>query len=297
MLTFAAGQLLVFGWHASFAVYLVAFVILAWFLAFVKPLDVVGVQGLETREHVASSQLPQRTDASRAMDGRGWLQSIGAALLAVTFFSANTLNSLRIPTLVVDSGFGSSIAGSTALSCCVFAGFLGGISFGVLSRLLKRWHMAVSAATIAIGMTVIASAGNILLVVVGSMLVGFSTSNGFALVFKGLSLRFRDRALTLANTVALTGCCAGVAATPLHPSDGWDGLAGPFRAFSGVHDSLLFACSRQHHRCVAEKITILWSRAKVCGPRLESVTVTAVERQSVSVKNGISVSSDMACRQ
>lgn len=74
--------------------------------------------------------------------------------------------------------------------------------------------MAVSAATIAIGMTVIAFAGNILLVVVGSMLVGFSTSNGFALVLNGLSLRFRDRALTLANTVALTGRCAGVAATP-----------------------------------------------------------------------------------
>ncbi len=214
LLTFAAGQLLVFGWHASFAVYLIAFVILAWFLAFVKPLDVVGVQGLETGEHVASAQLPQQADASCTLDGRGWLQAVGAALLAVTFFSANTLNSLRIPTLVVDSSFGSSIAGSTALSCCVFAGFLGGISFGVLSRLLKRWHMAVSAAMIAIGMTIVAFAGNILLVVVGSMLVGFSTSNGFALVLNGLSLRFRDRALTLANTVALTGCCAGVAATP-----------------------------------------------------------------------------------
>lgn len=60
------------------------------------------------------------------MAGRGWLQAIGAALLAVTFSSTSALNSLRIPTLVVDSGFGSSIVGSTALSCCVFAGFLGG---------------------------------------------------------------------------------------------------------------------------------------------------------------------------
>ncbi|WP_428859085.1 hypothetical protein AB4920_06245 [Bifidobacterium dentium] len=74
--------------------------------------------------------------------------------------------------------------------------------------------MAVSTATIAIGMAVVAFAGNVFLVIVGSMIVGFSTSNGFALVLNGLSLRFRDRTLTLANTVALTGCCTGVAVTP-----------------------------------------------------------------------------------
>ncbi len=214
LLTFTAGQLLVFGWHASFAVYLVAFVILAWFLAFVKPLDVVGVQGLESGKNTVSAQLSQHTNVSCEMAGRGWLHAVGAALLAVTFFSANALNSLRIPSLVVDSGFGSPVVGSTVLSCCVFAGFLGGISFGILSQLLKRWHMAVSMAAIALSMMVVAFADNVLWVIVGSMTVGFSTSNGFALVLNGLSLRFRDRALTLANTVALTGCCTGVAITP-----------------------------------------------------------------------------------
>lgn len=205
-LIFIAGQLLIFGWHYSFLVYGLAFMILFLYLTFVP----------ETKSHPFNTTSEKQTNytSSRKLTKREWTTMIQNAVLGSMLVSTLSANALRISSFVVESGFGNSIDGSNILSLSILSGFAGGFLFGKFIQLLKSFLLPCSAAFITVGFVVLVYGGNITAVAIGASICGFFATIALSYMFNTLSDKLPADALTTANSVVLVGCNLGGTITP-----------------------------------------------------------------------------------
>ena len=202
ILTLAVGQLLAFGWTATFLAYAAGLVVLVLFLLFV-PYGKAEV-------HEFKHQTEEAVSLTRSMKQLIFFLAVGAAVIVCT----NTAITFRIPSLMIEAGFGDAQLSSLVLSAMQLIGILAGISFSFLISTFKERLLLVAGVTFGIGQIIIALAPSLWVVVAGSILGGFAYSIALTTVFQLISERIPAKLLNKATSYAVLGCSFGASLTP-----------------------------------------------------------------------------------
>ena len=202
ILTLAVGQLLAFGWTATFLVYAAGLVVLVLFLLFVP---------YNKEEVHESKQKPEEVvRLTRSMKQLIFFLAIGAAVIVCT----NTAITFRIPSLMIEAGFGDAQLSSLVLSAMQLIGILAGISFSFLISAFKEKLLLVAGVTFGIGQIIIALSPSLWVVVAGSVLGGFAYSIALTTVFQLISERIPAKLINKATSYTVLGCSFGASLTP-----------------------------------------------------------------------------------
>ena len=202
ILTLAVGQLLAFGWTATFLAYAAGLVVLVLFLLFVP----YG----KTEVHESNHQTEEAVRLTRSMKQLIFFLATVAAVIVCT----NTAITFRIPSLMIEAGFGDAQLSSLVLSAMQLIGILAGISFSFLISTFKERLLLVAGVTFGIGQIIIALAPSLWVVVAGSILGGFAYSIALTTVFQLISERIPAKLLNKATSFAVLGCSSGASLTP-----------------------------------------------------------------------------------
>ena len=202
ILTLAVGQLLAFGWTATFLAYAAGLVVLVLFLLFVP----YG----NPEVHESKHQAEEAAKLTRSMLQLIFFLAIGAAVIVCT----NTAITFRIPSLMIEAGFGDAQLSSLVLSAMQLIGILAGISFSFLISTFKERLLLVAGVTFGIGQIIIALSPSLWVVVAGSILGGFAYSIALTTVFQLISERIPAKLLNKATSYAVLGCSFGASLTP-----------------------------------------------------------------------------------
>ena len=201
ILTLAVGQLLAFGWTATFLAYAAGLVVLVLFLLFVP----YG----KGETHESKQKTEEVAKLTPSMLQLIFFLAIGAAVIVCT----NTAITFRIPSLMIEAGFGDAQLSSLVLSAMQLIGILAGISFSYLISAFKEKLLLVAGVTFGIGQIIIALAPSLWVVVAGSILGGFAYSIALTTVFQLISERIPAKLLNKATSYAVLGCSSGASLT------------------------------------------------------------------------------------
>lgn len=201
ILTLVVGQLLSFGWTVTFLAYSAGFLVLILYLLFVP----YGKEKKETKKKEAET-----TRLTGQMKGLIFLLAVEAAVVVCT----NTAITIRIPSLMVERGLGDAQLSSLVLSIMQLIGILAGVSFSFFISLFKERLLLWSGITFGLGQIVIALSPSLGVMVVGSIVAGFSYSVALTTVFQLLSERIPAKLLNQATSFAVLGCSFGAFTTP-----------------------------------------------------------------------------------
>lgn len=202
ILTLAVGQLLAFGWTATFLAYAAGLVVLVLFLLFVP----YG----KGEAHESKQKTEEAAKLTRSMLQLIFFLAVGAAVIVCT----NTAITFRIPSLMIEAGFGDAQLSSLVLSAMQLIGILAGISFSFLISAFKEKLLLVAGFTFGIGQIIIALSPSLWVVVAGSVLGGFAYSIALTTVFQLISERIPAKLLNKATSYAVLGCSFGASLTP-----------------------------------------------------------------------------------
>ena len=202
ILTLAVGQLLAFGWTATFLAYAAGLVVLVLFLLFVP----YG----KGEAHESKQKTEEAAKLTRSMLQLIFFLAIVAAVIVCT----NTAITFRIPSLMIEAGFGDAQLSSLVLSAMQLIGILAGISFSYLISAFKEKLLLVAGVTFGIGQIIIALSPSLWVVVAGSILGGFAYSIALTTVFQLISERIPAKLLNKATSFAVLGCSSGASLTP-----------------------------------------------------------------------------------
>ena len=201
IVTLMVGQLLSFGWTATFLAYSAGFLVLILYLLFVP----YGKEKKETKKkEIESARLTGQ------MKGLIFLLAVEAAVVVCT----NTAITIRIPSLMVERGLGDAQLSSLVLSIMQLIGILAGVSFSFFISLFKERLLLWSGITFGLGQIVIALSPSLGVMVVGSIVAGFAYSVALTTVFQLLSERIPAKLLNQATSFAVLGCSFGAFTTP-----------------------------------------------------------------------------------
>ena len=201
ILTLVVGQLLSLGWTVTFLAYSAGFLVLILYLLFVP----YGKEKKETKKKEAET-----TRLTGQMKGLIFLLAVEAAVVVCT----NTAITIRIPSLMVERGLGDAQLSSLVLSIMQLIGILAGVSFSFFISLFKERLLLWSGITFGLGQIVIALSPSLGVIVVGSVVAGFSYSVALTTVFQLLSERIPAKLLNQATSFAVLGCSFGAFTTP-----------------------------------------------------------------------------------
>lgn len=201
ILTLVVGQLLSLGWTVTFLAYSAGFLVLILYLLFVP----YGKEKKETKKKETET-----TRLTGQMKGLIFLLAVEAAVVVCT----NTAITIRIPSLMVERDLGDAQLSSLVLSIMQLIGILAGVSFSFFISLFKERLLLWSGITFGLGQIVIALSPSLGVMVVGSIVAGFSYSVALTTVFQLLSERIPAKLLNQATSFAVLGCSFGAFTTP-----------------------------------------------------------------------------------
>ncbi|WP_322173561.1 MFS transporter [Acutalibacter caecimuris] len=156
--TFAAGQLLAFGWNASFSVYFLGFAVMALVLVFVPKTgrkDTVPAETVEKK----GGKLPL------GLWGLGVLMFISVMLA--------TMYVIKASTLIADYGYGTAKEGSLAITFLSLGSFAAGLTYGTLRVKLKKHALTMAFVICAAGFLLGGFANSLAMVWAGAFLLGY----------------------------------------------------------------------------------------------------------------------------
>lgn len=196
LFTFAVGWLLAFGWQASFLIYGFGLLILVFFLLFVPYKKEKKPFLLEKKP-------------SRSLTSWQFKYSLVLAFIACVIIMINTALSLRIPEMVLAYGLGTAKTASLVLSAMQLVGIVAGLSFAFLFQLFGKNLLTLACLGFAGGQVLIAFSMNLWLLMLASLVAGFTYSIALTTIFNALSNRISSALLNKATSYVLVGCNLG----------------------------------------------------------------------------------------
>lgn len=153
-LTFLAGQLLVFGWHAVFSVYLIIIPILALFFFFVPN----------------PPENPQKKNQKTKLCKPFVKYAILNFLIMVLY---NAI-AIKLPNLYVTKDLGTATAASNVFSIAQIAAMVTGFVYIFIYRICKNYTLPGAIALLGIGFLLIAFSPSTTPIIIGACMVGIS---------------------------------------------------------------------------------------------------------------------------
>ena len=213
------GQLLKIHWTFAFLIYGFGFVILIMYLLFVP-----------TMEQVEKKQITKRKQVLNKKD-LGMI--LGMALLAGFVICINSSISLRVPLFQVAGKTIESGQSALVLSLEQGVGIVAGLSFASLIGHFKNRLLTIVMFLLAVCLFGMSVAGNLPILILSSVGVGFFYSIILTIIFNRLSESIARNLLNKATAYVLLGCNLGSALSPyvlkllalISPSFSWIFLA------------------------------------------------------------------------
>ena len=213
------GQLLKIHWTFAFLIYGFGFVILIMYLLFVP-----------TMEQVEKKQITKRKQVLNKKD-LGMI--LGMALLAGFVICINSSISLRVPLFQVAGKTIESGQSALVLSLEQGIGIVAGLSFASLIGHFKNRLLPIVMFLLAVCLFGMSVAGNLPILILSSVGVGFFYSIILTIIFNRLSESIARNLLNKATAYVLLGCNLGSALSPyvlkllalISPSFSWIFLA------------------------------------------------------------------------
>ena len=213
------GQLLKIHWTFAFLIYGFGFVILIMYLLFVPSM-----------EQVEKKQITKRKQVLNKKD-LGMI--LGMALLAGFVICINSSISLRVPLFQVAGKTIESGQSALVLSLEQGIGIVAGLSFASLIGHFKNCLLLIVMFLLAVCLFGMSMAGNLPILILSSVGVGFFYSIILTIIFNRLSESIARNLLNKATAYVLLGCNLGSALSPyvlkllalISPSFSWIFLA------------------------------------------------------------------------
>lgn len=204
-LTAIVGLLLGLGWQMAFAIYLLAFVVLALYLKYVpEEPEVAGDQG--------KADLP-----SASLTPQAWKQALGLALVAFFVINVNSALTLKIPVMVQESGLGTPQQASWILSAMMLMGIVAGTAFSPLLGYLKEKLLPIAVLVFSLCILLASLPSTLWLLSFGAILSGFFYSIVLTVLFNTASEKTPKHLLNTVMTIVLIGCNTGGATSSVFP--------------------------------------------------------------------------------
>ena len=194
------GQLLKIHWTFAFLIYGFGFVILIMYLLFVP-----------TMEQVEKRQITKRKQVLNKKD-LGMI--LGMALLAGFVICINSSISLRVPLFQVAGKTIESGQSALVLSLEQGIGIVAGLSFASLIGHFKNRLLTIVMFLLAVCLFGMSVAGNLPILILSSVGVGFFYSIILTIIFNRLSESIARNLLNKATAYVLLGCNLGSAISP-----------------------------------------------------------------------------------
>lgn len=156
--TFAAGQLLAFGWNVSFSVYSLGFAVMALVLAFVPKV---------------SSHSKASTESTVKKAGRLPLGLWGLGVLMLVSVMLATMYVIKVPSLITGYGYGTAKEGSLAITFLSLGSFSAGLTYGKIRAKLGYFSLALAFAICVLGFLLGGLANSLASVWAGAFLLGY----------------------------------------------------------------------------------------------------------------------------
>lgn len=198
LLTFAVGQLLRFGWTATFLVYSFCFLVLGLFLLFV-PYDKREVHHKHSKQEKMTSGQFRFTLLS--------------ALIAGVIVLSNTAITLRVPSLVLHHQIGTAETASLILSAMQLIGIVAGVNFAPMVAFFKDRLLTIIGICFGLSLTLISLSSNVWLLAFSALFAGFTYSITLTTVFHAVSEKIPPQLINQAVSIIVLGCSGGAAVT------------------------------------------------------------------------------------
>lgn len=199
VLTLIAGRLLLIRWNYAFAVYLTGIPILLMYLLFIPA---------HREEETAIA-------GDSVCFGKGQLRfTVFLACFAWMVICINCSNTMRIPSLVLEKGYGTEADASVVLSLMLAVGIAAGVFFGKLEKLLGEKLMALGMICFGVGMAVMAYAWNLLTLSAGAAFAGIAYSILTTCAFYKVGSGLPKDMVNVGTSVVLVGCNLGAFSSP-----------------------------------------------------------------------------------
>lgn len=217
ILTFMVGQLLPLGWPAIFSVYGAGYLILLFYILFVP----------YPKENRQVTVKVQKKGNSLSLRPPQWRFSLMLAVIAGVIICFNSIISLRLPEVIVDARMGTATTAGTVLSLMQLTGIVAGVGFASLTHVFKKNLLMIMCFGFGLALALIGLSTQLWLLVLATLLAGFTYSTGVTGIFYHLSEKIPTNLLNLATSLVLIGCNLGSAVssffiqlvTPLAPSN------------------------------------------------------------------------------
>lgn len=200
VLTLIAGRLLLIHWKYAFAVYLTGIPILLMYLVFIPARPMERSERNEAGERFGKGQL---------------FFTLLYTCLAWTVICINCSNTMRIPSLVLEKGYGTEADASVVLSLMLAVGIAAGIFFGRLEKSLGEKLTAIGLLLFSAGMLIAAYAENLLALGVGAVFAGIAYNILVTCAFYKVGAELPKYMVNTATSIVLVGCNLGAAGSPI----------------------------------------------------------------------------------
>ncbi|MGM0239774.1 MFS transporter [Enterococcus sp. AZ103] len=197
ILTFLAGQLILFNWQSVFLIYLLALPILLLFM-FSYPDN-------------------KKKDSDVEIDNRKQSVNFYVILIAVflvVIVGAQTAIIIRISGIVTSFNFGNMVDASRVQTLMTVAGMILGVFFGRIFISIRYFTASLGLIMMTMAHFLVYSANNLMVITVGAVLAGAAYPLLISLMFHLVSEVCRSGSETLCMSVALVGCNLGGSSAP-----------------------------------------------------------------------------------
>lgn len=167
-------------WHYSFYIYLIAVIVLI--------INIISLPNDKPKRSEGSS-------ASKKFPSVVWWTIAGMLLINIAFYAVPA----NVALFMKEQNIGVAQSAGTVISVFMISGFVAGVILSYLQKFFRRYTVVLGVGVMAAGYTVLSFSGTLLLVIIGSGLVGFS----FGVLFPSLLILITNKCSSNSCVLAL----------------------------------------------------------------------------------------------
>ena len=202
VLTMLAGWLATINWHFVFIIYFTAFPVLWFFYHFVPEIHVAPIQ---SKSASAKSNWKDLFNVS----------TIILTLMMVFMCIVTAAVSVQVPNIIAQKHLGSSEMASTTISLNTLASMAMGFGFSIVFKRLRRFTLPFGMLFMALGTLIIAMTNNIIILMMGTIIVGFGFPISGSYIYAWIGDAIPKRTQGLITSILLVGCNLGTFISPI----------------------------------------------------------------------------------
>ena len=199
IMTYLAGQLLVFNWHAAYWVYLLFVPTLLLFIFFVP----------EPNSTEEENSVSTQDNEVKTTTHDGLILITLLTLLIFVFLSGGMILAIKLPTYFIDFHIGSATQASNAWSMYNIANVIGGILFGYAYRYLNNYILPLGRLFYGLGIFLTSFTRNLSLIYLLCFATGIFGALVIPYIFNKISESFSTSKAPFYTSIALVGSNLG----------------------------------------------------------------------------------------